>query len=160
MIWIGLLIILCLLFFLVLSIHVYRLNQFKKNKAISNLAVADCLPQISSNPIVKRDLWLEKIIQNSHSVVSFWGNNVDVFAYRFKLRQPLDDKQVKQLQQEMDQLLQTYAKQRHIISPVTDTPLLVSDCWVEDRQYLQLEVAVVVNQATYAYVRDIDRADQ
>ncbi|ULQ48554.1 hypothetical protein [Liquorilactobacillus nagelii] len=160
MIWIILLIILCLLFFLVISIHFYRLNQFKKNKTVSDLAVANCLPQISNDPFAKSDLWLKNIVHNSHSVVSFWGNNVDVFAYQFKLKYQFNQLQVDQLQLDLNQLLQEYAKQQQIVSPVTKKPLVVSDCWIENQNNLQLEVAVVVNQATFAYVQDVNRAEQ
>ena len=93
-------------------------------------------------------------------MVSFWGNNVDVFAYQFKLKYQFNQLQVDQLQLDLNQLLQEYAKQQQIVSPVTKKPLVVSDCWIENQNNLQLEVAVVVNQATFAYVQDVNRAEQ
>ncbi|WP_281164913.1 hypothetical protein [Liquorilactobacillus sicerae] len=130
----------------------------KKNKTVTDLAVVNCLHQISLIKIENAELFPQKVFSMSQPVARFWGQDVNVFSYCFTLTAK-KAVTAEKIQAELNRLLKIYEQQQQLTAEYYQQSLIVSDCWLENNQ-LNIDVAYVINQATANYLIDVRRAEK
>lgn len=133
-------------------------KKLKKNKTVTDLAVVNCLHQMSLIKVENSELFPQKVFSMSQPVASFWGQEVNVFSYCFTLTAK-SAVTIKKIRAELNSLLKNYEQQRQLTTKYYQQALIVSDCWLENNQ-LNIDVAYVTNQATANYLIDVRRAEK
>lgn len=110
---------------------------------------------------------LEWFNQNNHknvrdiAVVSdVWGKDVMVFEYSVELtqNQKFSSEKLNALKELLEKKLFNYAKQKKIQNMANKPPFIVSDIW-QLENILHIDVAYIMNEATYKYLNDIEKLE-
>lgn len=110
---------------------------------------------------------LEWFNQNNHknirdiAVVSdVWGKDVMVFEYSVELiqNQKFSSEKLNALKELLEKKLCDYAKQKKIQNMANKPPFIVSDIW-QLENILHIDVAYIMNEATYKYLNDIEKLE-
>ena len=158
------LVILTAIVFIVISvvIHYYIKNKELKRLQARSRKLTDDAMDKSMNEID-----LEWFNQNNHknvrdiAVVSdVWGKDVMVFEYSVELtqNQKFSSEKLNALKELLEKKLFDYAKQKKIQNMANKPPFIVSDIW-QLENILHIDVAYIMNEATYKYLNDIEKLE-
>ena len=143
-------------------IHYYIKNKELKRLQARSRKLTDDAMDKSMNEID-----LEWFNQNNHknvrdiAVVSdVWGKDVMVFEYSVELtqNQKFSSEKLNALKELLEKKLFNYAKQKKIQNMANKPPFIVSDIW-QLENILHIDVAYIMNEATYKYLNDIEKLE-
>ena len=93
-------------------------------------------------------------------VSDVWGKDVMVFEYSVELiqNQKFSSEKLNALKELLEKKLFDYAKQKKIQNMANKPPFIVSDIW-QLENILHIDVAYIMNEATYKYLNDIEKLE-
>lgn len=158
-----LVILTAIVFIVVIAVIQYYIKnkELKRLQARSRKLTDDAMDK-SMNEID-----LEWFNQNNHknvrdiAVVSdVWGKDVMVFEYSVELtqNQKFSSEKLNALKELLEKKLFNYAKQKKIQNMANKPPFIVSDIW-QLENILHIDVAYIMNEATYKYLNDIEKLE-
>lgn len=125
----------------------------KQAQDVTDDAVKACLPIL-----VQSDLLQDKESQfdESETVADVWGRGVMAFEYVFKVQDVVSD-DLASIKGLLTQELATYAVNAQI-EKAAQAPqaFVVTDAWLY-KQTLHLDIAYLMNEATFEYVHDLKK---
>ena len=145
---------------IVFIVIIVVIQYYIKNKELKRL-------QARSRKLTDDDIDLEWFNQNNHknirdiAVVSdVWGKDVMVFEYSVELiqNQKFSSEKLNALKELLEKKLFDYAKQKKIQNMANKPPFIVSDIW-QLENILHIDVAYIMNEATYKYLNDIEKLE-
>lgn len=158
------LIILTAIVFIVIIVVI---QYYIKNKELKRLQARSRKLTDDAMDKSMNEVDLEWFNQNNHknvrdiAVVSdVWGKDVMVFEYSVELtqNQKFSSEKLNALKELLEKKLFNYAKQKKIQNMANKPPFIVSDIW-QLENILHIDVAYIMNEATYKYLNDIEKLE-
>ncbi|MYZ64185.1 hypothetical protein FYL09_03385 [Lactobacillus salivarius] len=143
------------------------IQYYIKNKELKRLQARSRKLTDDAMDKSMNEIDLEWFNQNNHknvrdiAVVSdVWGKDVMVFEYSVELtqNQKFSSEKLNALKELLEKKLFNYAKQKKIQNMANKPPFIVSDIW-QLENILHIDVAYIMNEATYKYLNDIEKLE-
>lgn len=152
---------------IVFIVIIVVIQYYIKNKELKRLQARS--RKLTDDVMYKsiNEIDLEWFNQNNHknirdiAVVSdVWGKDVMVFEYSVELiqNQKFSSEKLNALKELLEKKLFDYAKQKKIQNMANKPPFIVSDIW-QLENILHIDVAYIMNEATYKYLNDIEKLE-
>lgn len=152
---------------IVFIVIIVVIQYYIKNKELKRLQARS--RKLTDDAMDKsiNEIDLEWFNQNNHknvrdiAVVSdVWGKDVMVFEYSVELtqNQKFSSEKLNALKELLEKKLFNYAKQKKIQNMANKPPFIVSDIW-QLENILHIDVAYIMNEATYKYLNDIEKLE-
>ncbi len=152
---------------IVFIVIIVVIQYYIKNKELKRLQARS--RKLTDDAMYKsiNEIDLEWFNQNNHknirdiAVVSdVWGKDVMVFEYSVELIQnkKFSSEKLNALKELLEKKLFDYAKQKKIQNMANKPPFIVSDIW-QLENILHIDVAYIMNEATYKYLNDIEKLE-
>lgn len=152
---------------IVFIVIIVVIQYYIKNKELKRLQARS--KKLTDDAMDKsmNEIDLEWFNQNNHknvrdiAVVSdVWGKDVMVFEYSVELtqNQKFSSEKLNALKELLEKKLFNYAKQKKIQNMANKPPFIVSDIW-QLENILHIDVAYIMNEATYKYLNDIEKLE-
>ena len=138
---------------IVFIVIIVVIQYYIKNKELKRL-------QARSRKLTD-DAMYKSINEIDLEVVSdVWGKDVMVFEYSVELiqNQKFSSEKLNALKELLEKKLFDYAKQKKIQNMANKPPFIVSDIW-QLENILHIDVAYIMNEATYKYLNDIEKLE-
>ena len=152
---------------IVFIVIIVVIQYYIKNKELKRLQARSRKLTDDAMDKSMNEIDLEWFNQNNHknvrdiAVVSdVWGKDVMVFEYSVELtqNQKFSSEKLNALKELLEKKLFNYAKQKKIQNMANKPPFIVSDIWKLEN-ILQIDVAYIMNEATYKYLNDIEKLE-
>ncbi|WP_270634803.1 hypothetical protein [Ligilactobacillus salivarius] len=152
---------------IVFIIIIVVIQYYIKNKELKRLQARSRKLTDDAMDKSMNEIDLEWFNQNNHknvrdiAVVSdVWGKDVMVFEYSVELtqNQKFSSEKLNALKELLEKKLFNYAKQKKIQNMANKPPFIVSDIW-QLENILHIDVAYIMNEATYKYLNDIEKLE-
>ena len=152
---------------IVFIVIIVVIQYYIKNKELKRLQARSRKLTDDAMDKSMNEIDLEWFNQNNHknvrdiAVVSdVWGKDVMVFEYSVELtqNQKFSSEKLNALKELLEKKLFNYAKQKKIQNMANKPPFIVSDIWpLENIRHI--DVAYIMNEATYKYLNDIEKLE-
>lgn len=152
---------------IVFIVIIVVIQYYIKNKELKRLQTRSRKLTDDAMDKSMNEIDLEWFNQNNHknvrdiAVVSdVWGKDVMVFEYSVELtqNQKFSSEKLNALKELLEKKLFNYAKQKKIQNMANKPPFIVSDIW-QLENILHIDVAYIMNEATYKYLNDIEKLE-
>lgn len=152
---------------IVFIVIIVVIQYYIKNKELKRLQARSRKLTDDAMDKSMNEIDLEWFNQNNHknvrniAVVSdVWGKDVMVFEYSVELtqNQKFSSEKLNALKELLEKKLFNYAKQKKIQNMANKPPFIVSDIW-QLENILHIDVAYIMNEATYKYLNDIEKLE-
>ena len=152
---------------IVFIVIIVVIQYYIKNKELKRLQARSRKLTDDAMDKLMNEIDLEWFNQNNHknvrdiAVVSdVWGKDVMVFEYSVELtqNQKFSSEKLNALKELLEKKLFNYAKQKKIQNMANKPPFIVSDIW-QLENILHIDVAYIMNEATYKYLNDIEKLE-
>lgn len=152
---------------IVFIVIIVVIQYYIKNKELKRLQARSRKLTDDAMDKSMNEIDLEWFNQNNHknvrdiAVVSdVWGKDVMVFEYSVELtqNQKFSSEKLNALKELLEKKLFNYAKQKKIQNMANKPPFIVSDIW-QLENILHIDVAYIMNEATYKYLNDIKKLE-
>ena len=152
---------------IVFIVIIVVIQYYIKNKELKRLQARSRKLTDDAMDKSMNEIDLEWFNQNNHknvrdiAVVSdVWGKDVMVFEYSVELtqNQKFSSEKLNALKELLEKKLFNYAKQKKIHNMANKPPFIVSDIW-QLENILHIDVAYIMNEATYKYLNDIEKLE-
>lgn len=152
---------------IVFIVIIVVIQYYIKNKELKRLQARSRKLTDDAMDKSMNEIDLEWFNQNNHknvrdiAVVSdVWGKDVMVFEYSVELtqNQKFSSEKLNVLKELLEKKLFNYAKQKKIQNMANKPPFIVSDIW-QLENILHIDVAYIMNEATYKYLNDIEKLE-
>lgn len=152
---------------IVFIVIIVVIQYYIKNKELKRLQARSRKLTDDAMDKSMNEIDLEWLNQNNHknvrdiAVVSdVWGKDVMVFEYSVELtqNQKFSSEKLNALKELLEKKLFNYAKQKKIQNMANKPPFIVSDIW-QLENILHIDVAYIMNEATYKYLNDIEKLE-
>lgn len=152
---------------IVFIVIIVVIQYYIKNKELKRLQARSRKLTDDAMDKSMNEIDLEWFNQNNHknvrdiAVVSdVWGKDVMVFEYSVELtqNQKFSSEKLNALKELLEKKLFNYAKQEKIQNMANKPPFIVSDIW-QLENILHIDVAYIMNEATYKYLNDIEKLE-
>lgn len=152
---------------IVFIVIIVVIQYYIKNKELKRLQARSRKLTDDAMDKSMNEIDLEWFNQNNHknvrdiAVVSdVWGKDVMVFEYSVELtqNQKFSSEKLNALKELLEKKLFDYAKQKKIQNTANKPPFIVSDIW-QLENILHIDVAYIMNEATYKYLNDIEKLE-
>ncbi|MYV18927.1 hypothetical protein [Ligilactobacillus salivarius] len=152
---------------IVFIVIIVVIQYYIKNKELKRLQARSRKFTDDAMDKSMNEIDLEWFNQNNHknvrdiAVVSdVWGKDVMVFEYSVELtqNQKFSSEKLNALKELLEKKLFNYAKQKKIQNMANKPPFIVSDIW-QLENILHIDVAYIMNEATYKYLNDIEKLE-
>lgn len=152
---------------IVFIVVIVVIQYYIKNKELKRLQARSRKLTDDAMDKSMNEIDLEWFNQNNHknvrdiAVVSdVWGKDVMVFEYSVELtqNQKFSSEKLNALKELLEKKLFNYAKQKKIQNMANKPPFIVSDIW-QLENILHIDVAYIMNEATYKYLNDIEKLE-
>ena len=152
---------------IVFIVIIVVIQYYIKNKELKRLQARSRKLTDDAMDKSMNEIDLEWFNQNNHknvrdiAVVSdVWGKDVMVFEYSVELtqNQKFSSEKLNALKELLEKKLFNYAKQKKIQNMASKPPFIVSDIW-QLENILHIDVAYIMNEATYKYLNDIEKLE-
>lgn len=152
---------------IVFIVIIVVIQYYIKNKELKRLQARSRKLTDDAMDKSMNEIDLEWFNQNNHknvrdiAVVSdVWGKDVMVFEYSVELtqNQKFSSEKLNALKELLERKLFNYAKQKKIQNMANKPPFIVSDIW-QLENILHIDVAYIMNEATYKYLNDIEKLE-
>ena len=150
---------------IVFIVIIVVIQYYIKNKELKRLQARSRKLTDDAMDKSMNEIDLEWFNQNNHknvrdiAVVSdVWGKDVMVFEYSVELTQKFSSEKLNALKELLEKKLFNYAKQKKIQNMANKPPFIVSDIW-QLENILHIDVAYIMNEATYKYLNDIEKLE-
>lgn len=152
---------------IVFIVIIVVIQYYIKNKELKRLQARSRKLTDDAMDKSMNEIDLEWFNQNNHknvrdiAVVSdVWGKDVIVFEYSVELtqNQKFSSEKLNALKELLEKKLFNYAKQKKIQNMANKPPFIVSDIW-QLENILHIDVAYIMNEATYKYLNDIEKLE-
>ena len=152
---------------IVFIVIIVVIQYYIKNKELKRLQARSRKLTDDAMDKSMNEIDLEWFNQNNHknvrdiAVVSdVWGKDVMVFEYSVELtqNQKFSSEKLNALKELLEKKLFDYAKQKKIQNMANKPPFIVSDIW-QLENILHIDVAYIMNEATYKYLNDIEKLE-
>ena len=150
---------------IVFIVIIVVIQYYIKNKELKRLQARSRKLTDDAMDKSMNEIDLEWFNQNNHknvrdiAVVSdVWGKDVMVFEYSVELTQNQKFSKLNALKELLEKKLFNYAKQKKIQNMANKPPFIVSDIW-QLENILHIDVAYIMNEATYKYLNDIEKLE-
>lgn len=152
---------------IVFIVIIVVIQYYIKNKKLKRLQARSRKLTDDAMDKSMNEIDLEWFNQNNHknvrdiAVVSdVWGKDVMVFEYSVELtqNQKFSSEKLNALKELLEKKLFNYAKQKKIQNMANKPPFIVSDIW-QLENILHIDVAYIMNEATYKYLNDIEKLE-
>lgn len=152
---------------IVFIVIIVVIQYYIKNKELKRLQARSRKLTDDAMDKSMNEIDLEWFNQNNHknvrdiAVVSdVWGKDVMVFEYSVELtqNQKFSGEKLNALKELLEKKLFNYAKQKKIQNMANKPPFIVSDIW-QLENILHIDVAYIMNEATYKYLNDIEKLE-
>lgn len=152
---------------IVFIVIIVVIQYYIKNKELKRLQARSRKLTDEAMDKSMNEIDLEWFNQNNHknvrdiAVVSdVWGKDVMVFEYSVELtqNQKFSSEKLNALKELLEKKLFNYAKQKKIQNMANKPPFIVSDIW-QLENILHIDVAYIMNEATYKYLNDIEKLE-
>ena len=156
--WLVILTAIVFIVIIVVIQYYIKNKELKRLQARSRKLTDDAMDK-SMNEI---DLeWFNhKNVRDIAGVSDVWGKDVMVFEYSVELtqNQKFSSEKLNALKELLEKKLFNYAKQKKIQNMANKPPFIVSDIW-QLENILHIDVAYIMNEATYKYLNDIEKLE-
>lgn len=152
---------------IVFIVIIVVIQYYIKNKELKRLQARSRKLTDDAMDKSMNEIDLEWFNQNNHknvrdiAVVSdVWGKDVMVFEYSVELtqNQKFSSEKLNALKELLEKKLFNYAKQKKIQNMANKPPFIVSDIW-QLENILHIDIAYIMNEATYKYLNDIEKLE-
>lgn len=152
---------------IVFIVIIVVIQYYIKNKELKRLQARSRKLTDDAMDKSMNEIDLEWFNQNNHknvrdiAVVSdVWGKDVMVFEYSVELtqNQKFSSEKLNALKELLEKKLFNYAKQKKIQNMANKPLFIVSDIW-QLENILHIDVAYIMNEATYKYLNDIEKLE-
>lgn len=152
---------------IVFIVIIVVIQYYIKNKELKRLQARSRKLTDDAMDKSMNEIDLEWFNQNNHknvrdiAVISdVWGKDVMVFEYSVELtqNQKFSSEKLNALKELLEKKLFNYAKQKKIQNMANKPPFIVSDIW-QLENILHIDVAYIMNEATYKYLNDIEKLE-
>lgn len=152
---------------IVFIVIIVVIQYYIKNKELKRLQARSRKLTDDAMDKSMNEIDLEWFNQNNHknvrdiAVVSdVWGKDVMVFEYSVELtqNQKFSSEKLNALKELLEKKLFNYAKRKKIQNMANKPPFIVSDIW-QLENILHIDVAYIMNEATYKYLNDIEKLE-
>ena len=152
---------------IVFIVIIVVIQYYIKNKELKRLQARSRKLTDDAMDKSMNEIDLEWFNQNNHknvrdiAVVSdVWGKDVMVFEYSVELtqNQKFSSEKLNALKELLEKKLFNYAIQKKIQNMANKPPFIVSDIW-QLENILHIDVAYIMNEATYKYLNDIEKLE-
>ena len=152
---------------IVFIVIIVVIQYYIKNKELKRLQARSRKLTDDAMDTSMNEIDLEWFNQNNHknvrdiAVVSdVWGKDVMVFEYSVELiqNQKFSSEKLNALKELLEKKLFDYAEQKKIQNMANKPPFIVSDIW-QLENILHIDVAYIMNEATYKYLNDIEKLE-
>lgn len=152
---------------IVFIVIIVVIQYYIKNKELKRLQARSRKLTDDAMDKSMNEIDLEWFNQNNHknvrdiAVVSdVWGKDVMVFEYSVELtqNQKFSSEKLNALKELLEKKLFNYAKQKKIQNMANKPSFIVSDIW-QLENILHIDVAYIMNEATYKYLNDIEKLE-
>ncbi|BAP85885.1 membrane protein [Paucilactobacillus hokkaidonensis JCM 18461] len=127
----------------------------KSAQGITDDAMRTCLQVLADQKLLHDS---EVTFSQSQTVADVWGRGVMAFEYTL-LAQDIDTDQLGIVTKTLNERLSKYDQDNNIEQVSNaDNAFIVTDAWLFESK-LHLDIAYLMNVATYEYVRDLKRID-
>lgn len=152
---------------IVFIVIIVVIQYYIKNKELKRLQARSRKLTDDAMDKSMNEIDLEWFNQNNHKNVrdiavasDVWGKDVMVFEYSVELtqNQKFSSEKLNALKELLEKKLFNYAKQKKIQNMANKPPFIVSDIW-QLENILHIDVAYIMNEATYKYLNDIEKLE-
>lgn len=124
---------------------------------MTDKAMVACLPVLVESQILTGP---EMKFKQSETVADVWGKGVMAFEYQFDISKNSNGILLNQIRQLLNGKLKEYGDKQEIkCYKDANQAFLVTDAWIYSDK-LHLDVAYIINEATYQYIYDLKKLGQ